>query len=75
MDLSSDRPLERDTASHFYRYENRIRFYMLVIALCGLSALIIELTSGQADRLESYARSQLEDGIGAEVQQLIRETK
>ena len=62
--------------NRFYRYENRIRFYILVIALCGLSALFMELTAQQSDRLQTYARQQLEDTaydtVKAEVQKLVK---
>ena len=60
MNPLTDMPLERDAANRLYGYENKIRFYILVIALCALSALFIELTAQQSERLESYAQRQLE---------------
>lgn len=60
MDSIPDMPAERDTVNRVYCYENRIRFYILVIGLCALSALFIELTAQQAERLESYTQRQLE---------------
>tara|TARA_Y100000588_G_C14156276_1_gene882756 strand:- start:504 stop:698 length:195 start_codon:yes stop_codon:yes gene_type:complete len=44
----------------FMATRTEFAFNILVIALCAPSALFIDLTAQQSERLESYAQRQLE---------------